>query len=157
MIDGFLGTRASLMLDVVFVAMFVVLPVMGWSIWQVRYRRRYLLHKRVQLTLGIVLLATVTLFEIDMRTSDWSVRAQASPYYSSGIVEISLWIHLFFAVPTAVLWVYVIVQALRRFPSVPLPGAHSRQHLFWGRLAALEMTLTAVTGWIFYWLAFVAT
>ena len=37
-IDGFLGTRASLMLDVVFLAMFAVLPVMGWSIWKVRRR-----------------------------------------------------------------------------------------------------------------------
>lgn len=155
-IDGFLGTRASLMLDVVFVAMFVVLPVLGWSIYQVRQRRRYLLHKRVQLALGSVLLVAVTLFEIDMRLHDWTLRAAASPYYPTGTVTTTLWIHLFFAVPTAVLWVYVIVQALRRFPQPPLPGAHSRSHIFWGRLAALEMLMTALTGWIFYWLAFVA-
>ena len=79
-INGFLGTRASLMLDVVFVAMFAVLPVLGWSILQVR-RGRYLLHKRVQLTLGSILLVTVALFEIDMRLNDWTVRAAASPYY----------------------------------------------------------------------------
>ena len=31
-INGFLGTRASIMLDVVFLAMFLVLPVLAWSI-----------------------------------------------------------------------------------------------------------------------------
>ena len=81
-IDGFLGTRASLMLDVVFLAMFVVVPVMLWSIYQVKYRRRYLLHKRVQLTLALVLLAAVTLFEVDMRIHGWQQRAELSPYFA---------------------------------------------------------------------------
>ena len=58
-IEGFLGTRASLMLDVVFLAMFAVLPVMGWSIYQVRYRQRYRLHKRVQIALGVILAVAV--------------------------------------------------------------------------------------------------
>jgi len=40
------------MMDIVFVAMFAVIPVMAWSIYQVKFNRRYLLHKRVQLTLG---------------------------------------------------------------------------------------------------------
>ena len=65
--DGFLQTRASIMLDVVFLAMFAVVPLLGWSIHLVRNRRNYALHKRVQLTLGILLLVAVTLFELDMR------------------------------------------------------------------------------------------
>ena len=55
--DGFLGTRASFMLDFVFLAMFAVIPIMGWSIYQVKFRRRYQLHKWVQVALGIVLAA----------------------------------------------------------------------------------------------------
>ena len=47
-IDGFLGTRASFMLDVVALAMAVLLPVLGWSIYLVKYRQKYALHKRVQ-------------------------------------------------------------------------------------------------------------
>ena len=34
-IDGFLGTRASWMLDVLFLAMFAVVVVLGWSVYQV--------------------------------------------------------------------------------------------------------------------------
>ena len=155
-IDGFLGTRASLMLDVVFTAMFVVIPVLAWSIRQVRTHHRYLLHKRVQLALGLVLLVAVTLFEVDMQfVTDWRKRAEPSPYYSTWVFPV-LYIHLFFAVPTAILWVFVIVQALRRFPNPPVPGPHSAQHIFWAWLASFEMLMTSLTGWLFYYLAFAA-
>lgn len=159
-IDGFLGTRASLMLDVVFLAMFLVLPVLAWSMWLVRYRRNYLLHKRVQVALGIVLLATVTAFEVDMRWSGWQHRAVESPYNGTwawgewGAVQASLAVHLVFAISTAALWGATIVLALRRFPQPPAPCAHSRLHAVLGRLSALDMLLTSLTGWIFYWLAF---
>ncbi|MEX0587070.1 MAG: DUF420 domain-containing protein [Pirellulales bacterium] len=155
-IDGFLNTRASVMLDVVFLAMFVVLPVLAWSIWLVKVRRNYALHKRVQLALGLVLLVAVTLFEVDMQfITQWELRAKPSPYFATWVYP-SLYVHLAFAIPTALLWVYVIVQALRRFPQPPAPGEHSRQHIRWAWIAAIEMTMTALTGWAFYWLAFVA-
>jgi putative membrane protein len=158
-IDGFLGSRASLMLDVVFLAMFAVLPVLGWSIYQVKYRRRYLLHKRVQLTLGAVLLVTVALFETDMRINGWRDRAEPSPFFNTdGInwVDAALAVHLCFAVTTALAWITVISRALANFPSPPAPGPHSPWHRRWATIAAIDMCLTALTGWVFYWLAFVA-
>ncbi|HXT59061.1 MAG TPA: DUF420 domain-containing protein [Pirellulales bacterium] len=154
-VDGFLGTRASLMLDLVFLAMFAVVPVMGWSIYLVKYRKRYLLHKRIQLVLAVVLLAVVVLFEGDMRIHGWTERAKPSPYYETW-VQHSLSIHLPFAVSTALLWIFVTVRALRRFPCPPAPNDHSPSHVFWAKLAAIDMLLTAVTGWAFYGLAFVA-
>jgi len=63
---------------------------------------------------------------------------------------------LSFAVPTLVLWIVVVVAALRKFSRPPAPGPHSRWHARWGMIAAVEMLMTAVTGWVFYWLAFVA-
>ncbi|MEX2119835.1 MAG: DUF420 domain-containing protein [Pirellulales bacterium] len=154
-IDGFLSTRASFMLDVVCLAMLPILIAMAWSIWLVRYRRRYLLHKRIQLTLGALLLATVAAFEADMRVNGWQMRAEPSPYFDTWVFY-SLYIHLTFAISSAGLWIVVIVRALRRFPNPPAPGAHSPWHVFWARLAALDMLATALTGWTFYWLAFVA-
>jgi len=157
--DGFLGTRASLMLDVVFVAMFAVVPVMLWSIAQVRYRRRYTLHKRVQLVLAAILLIAVLAFEIDMRFfTDWQLRAERSPYFSSATnwVKVALGVHLFFAIPTAFLWIYVVWHALRNIPDPPRPSEHSAHHIRWAWAAAWEMIGTALTGWVFYYLAFVA-
>jgi putative membrane protein len=158
--DGFLGTRASFMLDVVVLAMFAVVPLLMWSIYLVAYRHNYALHKRVQLALAGLLLVAVALFEIDMRFfTDWEERAAPSPFYTAGqwdAVWGSLVMHLLFAIPTLFLWIYVVVAALRKFPNPPMPNEHSRQHRLVATLGAVGMFMTAVTGWIFYWLAFTA-
>lgn len=160
--SGFLGTRGSLMLDVVFLAMFAVLPLLGLSIYLVK-QKKYAQHKLINLILGVVLLIAVLAFEIDMRFfTDWEVLAKDSPYFSeqskwTSVAGISLIIHLCFAIPTLLLWIYVIVQALRQFPSPPVPGPHSYAHSKTGWLAAGGMFMTALTGGTFYYLAFVAT
>ncbi|HMO84737.1 MAG TPA: DUF420 domain-containing protein [Lacipirellulaceae bacterium] len=178
-IDGFLGTRASITIDLVFVAMFATLPILAWSIWQVRRHRRYALHKRVQLALTAALAVAIVLFEIDMRlVSGWRERAEPSRYYEAaasagpawdficlrlagmervpGAVFRALAVHLAFAVSTAVLWTWTVVGAWRRFDAPPAPNAYSARHRALGWLAAIDMTLTAITGWTFYVLAFVA-
>jgi uncharacterized membrane protein YozB (DUF420 family) len=159
-LPGFLGTRGSLMLDVVFAAMFLIVPLLGLSVWLVK-RRKYNLHKWLQIGMGVVLLLAVVAFEIDMRFfTNWEALAVGSPYYTSGTwnaVWYSLIVHLCFAIPTPIVWTVVIVQALRKFKSPPTPGPHSHDHKKGGWLAVVLMTLTAVTGWVFYYLAFVAT
>jgi hypothetical protein len=163
-LDGFLGTRGSLMLDVVFLAMFAVLPALAVSIYLVK-RGHYELHKKLQLLLGAVLLLAVVAFEVDMRINGWEPRAAPSPYYAgeaddmdwSCPIGVALIVHLLFAIPTTFIWAIVIVQALRKFPDPPQPGKHSASHKVWGWLAVVEMFGTAVTGWVFYYLAFVAT
>ncbi len=160
---GFLPTRGSVMLDFVFVALFAVIPVLASSIWLVKFRKPAELHKCewhkwIQLALGAILLVAVTAFEVDMRfiTKDWRSLAEASPFYASKIVDYSLWIHLCFAIPTPLLWIFVIVRALQKFPKPVAPCEYSSRHMMWGRIAATAMFMTAVTGWVFYWLAFVA-
>ncbi|HEX5103729.1 MAG TPA: DUF420 domain-containing protein [Pirellulaceae bacterium] len=162
-IDGFLPWgRGSLMLDVVFVAMFVVVPVLAASIYLVKARGRYALHKKLQLTLAAVLLVAVLMFEIDMQfITKWETRAEPSPYFAEANkwtcpAGVSLIVHLSFAIPTLLLWIYVVVQALRNFSRPPAPGPHSTNHARFGWAAAIGMFLTAATGWVFYWMAFVA-
>jgi putative membrane protein len=159
-IPGFLHhifpTRASLMLDVVCVAMILVIPAMSFGV-SLAKRKKYQLHKYVQCTLAAVLLFTVVLFEIDIQVmSPWRDLAQASPYYDSGVVRTSLAVHLCFSVPTFLLWAVVIARALKNFPNPPAPNHHSRWHRKYGNLAVWGMTGTAITGWVFYYLAFVA-
>ncbi len=147
------------MLDLVFLAMFAVVPALGFSIYLVK-QGKYLAHKRLQLVLGSVLFVAVVAFEVDMRINGWQHLAEASPYWTatgSNPVWITLAVHLCFAIPTFVLWIVVITLALRKFPSPPVPNAHSYLHKKLGWLAAGGMTMTAVTGWIFYYVAFVAS
>jgi putative membrane protein len=160
-VSGFLPGRASLMLDVVVVAMFFVLLALGFSVYSVKYRRRYTRHKLIQVTLASTLLAVLLLFEIDVHFIDkWMVRADASPYFDattkSGLVVYALAIHLVFATTTFALWLTVILRAWTNFPTPPGPNEHSRFHRRWGTVAALDMVMTTLTGWVFYWLAFVA-
>ncbi|MBA2116582.1 DUF420 domain-containing protein [Bremerella alba] len=153
---GFLPTRGSIMIDFVFVAMFGIILVLGISIYLVRYRRLYQLHKWIQIITGVVLLVAVTAFEIDVRFfTDWEALAEPSSF-GSATVHGLLYFHLLFAIPTPLLWIFVIWHGLAKFPNPAQPSPYSQTHIFWARLAAMGMLLTAVTGWVFYYAAFVA-
>ena len=155
-IDGFLGTRASVGMDVVLVGLWLLLPVLAWSIMLVR-RGSYAAHKTLQLVIAGALLAAIVVFEIDVRlVSDWKARARPSPWWPGGVLAM-LGVHLVFAVSTLGLLSWVLWEALRRFPVPAAPGTHGPRHRRFGWLAAIDLMLTAVTGTIFYWLAFVAT
>ncbi len=157
--NGFLGTRGSLMLDIVVVGMLLCVPLMAYSIRLVRAGRNFTLHRNLQLLIASILLVAVVAFEVEMRVWGWESRAEGSRYWIAGRwndwVDRTLLIHLVFAIPTPILWFFVIFRAYRKFPSPPIPGAHSPSHRFWGRLAAFGLLGTAVTGWLFYWVAFV--
>lgn len=154
--NGFLGTRASFMLDAVCLGMVVVLAILAWSIHIARKQKNYRLHKRVQLTLAGLLVVVLTVFEVDIRLHGWEERAAGELGGSpSNSVFYVLWIHLFFAISTLVLWAVVIVRALKNFPRPPRPSEHSRSHRQWAWLAAIDMLLTTCTGWVFYLMAFV--
>jgi uncharacterized membrane protein YozB (DUF420 family) len=153
--DGFLGTRAPLILDVLCLAMLAVVAVLAWSVYQVKYRRRYSLHKWTQVALGVVLLAVVILFEIDIRLHGWEERAAGQlGGHAPPAAVIALYVHLVFAVSTVILWPVTIFLALQNFPNPPRPAEHSRVHVPLARTAAMDMVLTAITGWVFYWVAF---
>ena len=158
--ESFLGTRASFMLDFVCLAMVTILVLLAVSVWLVKFRRKFSAHKWLQLGLGATLAVTIVLFELDVRfVTDWQARATPSPYFEPGtwnIVWYCLVVHLLCAVPTAWLWAGMIVQAWRKFPRPPGPGAYSHRHAVLGWLASLGMLLTVLTGWLFYALAFVA-
>ncbi|MFM7035488.1 MAG: DUF420 domain-containing protein [Planctomycetia bacterium] len=155
-IDGFLGSRGSLGMDVVVVGLLAVLPLLAWSIHLVRTRRNYAAHRRIQLFIAAALLACIVVFEIDVRlVSDWKDRARPSPWWPTGVLT-SLGIHLVFATTTLVLWIWTLWEAMARFPNPPAPGSHGPRHRFMARLAAIDLVITAVTGITFYWLAFVA-
>jgi len=158
--DGFLGYRASLMLDVVVCALVIVVTTLFVSLYAVKVRRNYGLHKVLQITLGIVLLIAVGLFEIDMRLHGGIAGILAkrsrplSPAELAGFYRL-LYVHLLFAISTVGLWATTLTLALRRIPSPPGPCSHSRWHKRLGWLSAVDITLTSVTGLLVYYFGFV--
>ncbi len=157
--NGFLPTRGSWMLDFVAVAMLGVFIVLTYSIYLIRYRKKAQLHKNLQITTAIVLTFALVAFEIDVRfITNWRDLAANSAYFESGTVDRWLYIHLLFAIPTPIIWAVVIVMALRKFKDgfQASDPKFNKVHRVCGRIAAGFMYLTATTGWIFYYLAFVA-
>jgi hypothetical protein len=158
--DGFLGYKSSFMLDFVVVALALVVPILLFSLYAVKFRRNYLLHRNLQLLLAGVLLVAVAAFEVDLRwQGGWqAVVNKGEPKLSAeklAFVARLLYIHLAFAISTPLLWAATIGLALRRFSSPPLPGPHSRLHKTLGWLSTIDITLTSVTGLAFYYFAFV--
>ncbi len=161
--DGFLGYRTSFMLDFVVCALVIIVPVLLYSLWLVKVKRAYAQHKFLQIALGVILLFAVGAFEIDLQIvhGGWENIVQKSYPDEAALaarVEESrpyLWLHLLFAVTTPVLWCVTLVLALKRFPSPPTPDKHSRLHKTLGWLSTIDITLTAVTGLLFYYVAFV--
>ncbi len=162
--DGFLGYRTSFMLDFVVCALVIIVPILIYSICAVKFGGRYARHRTMQTLLCVVLLVAVGAFEVDVQLvhGGWeNVVARSFDDEALLAARISesrpwLWLHLVFAVTTPILWIVTIVLAFRRFPSPPQPGPHSRLHRRLGWLSTADVTLTAVTGLIFYYVAFVA-
>ena len=99
-INGFLPWRGPLVLDLIVIAMVFVLITLAWSVYSVKYRKRYQRHKLTQLCLAGGLLLLLVCFEVDVQFfENWRQLAELSPYYDAttrgGLVIYSLWIHLF--------------------------------------------------------------
>jgi putative membrane protein len=160
--DGFLGYRTSFMLDFVVVALVLIVPVLLYSLYVVKIRRQYTLHRNLQLLLGIVLLIAVALFEYDLQfvQKGWQnvVAKRATPLTADQLsfVRTILRIHLIFAISTPLLWITTITLALRRMPNPPQPCSHSKLHKRLGWLSTIDIVMTSVTGLIFYYFAFIA-
>ncbi len=160
MADGFLGYKASLMLDVVVCALIVVVPTLVYSLYAIKVRRNFQLHKALQITLGVVLLTAVGLFEIDMRLQggiETILAKRSRPLSAAENASFYklLYVHLFFAVSTVFLWGLTLALALRRIPNPPAPCEHSRWHKRLGWISALDITLTSATGLLVYYYGFV--
>src|SRR5262245_4879658 len=104
--DGFLGNHASFMLDFVVVALVLIVPILLYSLYAVKFRRQYALHRVLQLLLGAVLLVAVALFEVDLHfvQGGWEkvVAKRPEPLTTEQLAQVRtvLRIHLIFAIST---------------------------------------------------------
>ena len=148
------------MMDVVVIAMVVVVPVMLYAVRLAR-QRRFELHKKVTSVTVAILYIAIVGFEIDVRINGWRAAAEPSPFYP-GVVGWSLGIHLVFAISTFFLLPVAWWSGRKQYrfmmqsPPSSAPHPHARRHRLLGYCAVYGLCATTVTGWIFYYLAFVA-
>ena len=154
--SGFIpGSRASFVTDFIVVAVFFVLIGQFAGVFFLARKGKFELHRRLQLSLAVILGAALLVFEWEMRFFGWRERAMSSSYYDT-LVFPALYFHLFFAISTFFLWVLVVVQALRKFPKKDIKHSEYRKlHKRLARPAVYGLVATVVTGWLFYFLGFV--
>lgn len=154
MYRGFIpGSQATFAIDVLAIATVLIALLLAFSIFTVRVRRNYQRHRTLQIVISVLLLVVLIFFETAVRLHDWREQAKDSAFLSW--LPPLLAIHITIAVSAAIAWITTLSLALRRFPKLPTPAAHSHTHK---RLALLTTVLTYLTvssGLLFYLLAFV--
>lgn len=144
--QGFLGTRADILMDIVIVSLAAILPII-WFSWTRARRRRWGTHKKTQLALGITLAVVVSLFEADLRLSGGIFElTKQSAFHGTALLNASIWTHMAFSISTALIWLGLTIASVRKFDSPPRPGTFSRTHKLWGRIGMIDMVLTGITG-----------
>jgi uncharacterized membrane protein len=122
--------------DFFLLVMIALLPVMGFAILQAR-RGNLRLH-------ATLMTCSFVLFVIALVDFEWAARTMDDPPPLPGLV---LAIHLCFAIPALVLWIYQLVRARRAH-------LNPRQHARLGRLIFALLVATVGTGAWVYWAMF---
>lgn len=153
---GFLGTRADVFMDVV-ICIVAAVPLLLGIAFALARTRAYKAHRALQLTLSAVFVLVLVAFEGYIRVRGGIDGISAGSAYDQTLSLYGfLAIHLCFAVSSTLLWGWTVFRAIRGFGGNPAPGAHSAHHRRWGRIALVDMLLTALTGLGVYALCFVA-
>lgn len=152
----FAQSRAPISLDILALVLLILLPLQIISLLLLKGKRSYRGHMIMQVIMTAILGPALIAFEIQIRISGWRHLAELSPYYDNWVLP-ALLFHLIWAIPAVLLWIVAIYGAFKNFGLSPRPGRYSMIHKRMGRLAVLTMVGTGLSGWLFYWLAFIAT
>ncbi|MBV1858573.1 MAG: DUF420 domain-containing protein [Nannocystaceae bacterium] len=156
--QGFLGTQASLLVDVS-LSVFVLMPValLGAIRWARMGEHRR--HRTAQLSLFALMSIAVILLELDIRMEGGTDAVAGRAIEVPGdAVRALLLSHIAVAVVTWLGWGALLVTSWRRFGRAdhprPLPGSFSTAHRRTGRAVWVGNVFNAVSGTILYIVAF---
>jgi len=152
--QGFLGTRADVLTDLITVGYGVIPLVLYLSALRAR-RGEHRLHRNIQCICLALLTVILILFETNIRLRGGSDALYlTSSFANTPLLRFSLIGHLAIAISTYVGWCGLTIASLRRFQRT-LPGDFGATHRRMGRLVIAGNVATAVTGMWIYLLGFV--
>ena len=148
--SGFFGTNAPLYMDII-TLYFSLLPILMGSAIYMAIKKRYKLHKNMQVAIFIVTLVIVALFEVGVRFSggfDAFMRHSNADYT---YMIIFLIIHILVAIVSVVLYSVLIYNALRDSVS----DGEYLSHKKLGIVVYIGMSATSIMGALIYYYLFV--
>jgi uncharacterized membrane protein YozB (DUF420 family) len=147
---GFLGTLAPFMMDLVVVSLVAVVPLLVYSITMAK-KGQIELHRKIQISLAIVLGIAVLLFELEMRLAGGIVNL-IEPQRYTFLFRAYLWFHIAIAISTLVLWTLTIIKAQKNFIDGTMLTSYRPIHKKLGMYSTLSLLATSVTGLgVYYW------
>ncbi len=146
-------SKAPFSFDILCISLFIIIPTLIYSIYSVKIKRNYKIHKILQILISTMLAISIIIFEIDIRIRGWKDLIYESKYYNTILWPI-FYIHLFCAISTTVIWTIIFWQALHKFPFIPQPNEHSIFHKKFAPWATIGLIGTSITGITFYYVAF---
>ena len=146
--DGFLGTRGDFIVDLV-MTISGFLPFLLLFTFHMASKRKYDFHKKLQITLFVIVTLLVIALEYDVRFSNLKEISKQSPYAGSTLLVTVFLVHLFFAISSFFGWCWLIVKSLKRYPIF-----FDFEHKKWGKIIFWDIVLMVITGWILYWMTF---
>lgn len=127
------GARCDVLMDIVVISMAVILPLLWYSLKKVKHDRNYALHKKIQVTMFIVLFFVVLLFEYDMKLHGGIFEmVKGSGYEGTFFLNFIIYFHTFLSITTSLIWIILIPVSLKRFGKNPRPNNFSKTHRIWG-------------------------
>jgi hypothetical protein len=153
--QGFFGTRADLLFDLVVSSLIFIVPLLFYS-WRMAGRGHYLVHRNIQMVLTVVLTAVLVIFEMNLRSKGGIfAMTQGSRFAGTPVLSLSIYGHMMLAFSTAAIWLMLVGTALRRFPLSPKPARFQNFHRFWGKCALITMICTGISAVELYVVGFV--
>ncbi len=111
------------------ISMAIILQLLWYSFNKVKHERNYLLQKKIQLTMFIILFFVVILFEIDMQQNGGIFEMEKdSAYAGTFFLNFTIYFHIFLSITTSIIWIYLIIASLMKFGKNPKPGSFSKTH-----------------------------
>jgi uncharacterized membrane protein YozB (DUF420 family) len=153
--QGFFGTRADLLFDLVITSLFLIVPLLVYS-WRMAGKGQYQIHRNIQMALTLVLTAVLVVFEMNLRSKGGIFEmTQGSRFAGTSVLSLSIYGHMLLAFSTATIWLLLVATALRKFPASSKPGRFQNFHRFWGRFALITMIFTGISAVELYVVGFV--
>lgn len=151
--QGFLGTRADVLIDTVLL-LNLVAPAWAYGAARLARRGHVRAHMILQLVLWGVLFCAVIALELHIRSSGGSGSLVGeSPYAGTPLLRAVFLLHIGPAVATYLLWSGLALLTLRRRDGLRL-GAFARHHQRMGRWVIVGLIWTAASAVAVYGLGF---